>query len=278
MKNRLIQFLPVLLIAFVSFATLGIVQAQNRNPCADTPEAERLLSELTTACSEQSSEKIEKFIEKWEQESRTATIYDTNDKLTTTVYQLLDYLMEKYYFNNKELSPDKQGRIVNGNLVFPGEVPVYILSDEEYLDCFRPEDLSSHRWFSQMDYTPQRIIKGYRPFNAPQQIRFLKLIPSYKKAIDSFIDSEVKKSKSFIYSQHALNFYTSKFPVCYSSFLHYPNPRSSPYFSYIVINTSLTEAIIQCDYGFWGETDALQKKNGKWGPAAGNTISIHSIE
>ena len=45
--------------------------------------------------------------------------------------------MEKYYFNNKELSPDKQGRIVNGNLVFPGEVPVYILSDEEYLDCFR---------------------------------------------------------------------------------------------------------------------------------------------
>lgn len=57
MKNRLIQFLPVLLIAFVSFATLGIVQAQNRNPCADTPEAERLLSELTTACSEQSSEK-----------------------------------------------------------------------------------------------------------------------------------------------------------------------------------------------------------------------------
>lgn len=41
MKNRLIQFLPVLLIAFVSFATLGIVQAQNRNPCADTPEAER---------------------------------------------------------------------------------------------------------------------------------------------------------------------------------------------------------------------------------------------
>ena len=134
MKNRLIQFLPVLLIAFVSFATLGIVQAQNRNPCADTPEAERLLSELTTACSEQSSEKIEKFIEKWEQESRTATIYDTNDKLTTTVYQLLDYLMEKYYFNNKELSPDKQGRIVNGNLVFPGEVPVYILSDEEYLD------------------------------------------------------------------------------------------------------------------------------------------------
>ena len=97
MKNRLIQFLPVLLIAFVSFATLGIVQAQNRNPCADTPEAERLLSELTTACSEQSSEKIEKFIEKWEQESRTATIYDTNDKLTTTVYQLLDYLMEKYY-------------------------------------------------------------------------------------------------------------------------------------------------------------------------------------
>lgn len=59
MKNRLIQFLPVLLIAFVSFATLGIVQAQNRNPCADTPEAERLLSELTTACSEQSSEKIE---------------------------------------------------------------------------------------------------------------------------------------------------------------------------------------------------------------------------
>ena len=215
MKNRLIQFLPVLLIAFVSFATLGIVQAQNRNPCADTPEAERLLSELTTACSEQSSEKIEKFIEKWEQESRTATIYDTNDKLTTTVYQLLDYLMEKYYFNNKELSPDKQGRIVNGNLVFPGEVPVYILSDEEYLDCFRPEDLSSHRWFSQMDYTPQRIIKGYRPCNAPQQIRFLKLIPSYKKAIDSFIDSEVKKSKSFIYSQHALNFYTSKFPVCY---------------------------------------------------------------
>ena len=208
MKNRLIQFLPVLLIAFVSFATLGIVQAQNRNPCADTPEAERLLSELTTACSEQSSEKIEKFIEKWEQESRTATIYDTNDKLTTTVYQLLDYLMEKYYFNNKELSPDKQGRIVNGNLVFPGEVPVYILSDEEYLDCFRPEDLSSHRWFSQMDYTPQRIIKGYRPCNAPQQIRFLKLIPSYKKAIDSFIDSEVKKSKSFIYSQHALNFYT----------------------------------------------------------------------
>ncbi|WP_418996571.1 hypothetical protein, partial [Alistipes putredinis] len=170
------------------------------------------------------------------------------------------------------------GRIVNGNLVFPGEVPVYILSDEEYLDCFRPEDLSSHRWFSQMDYTPQRIIKGYRPCNAPQQIRFLKLIPSYKKAIDSFIDSEVKKSKSFIYSQHALNFYTSKFPVCYSSFLHYPNPRSSPYFSYIVINTSLTEAIIQCDYGFWGETDALQKKNGKWGPAAGNTISIHSIE
>ena len=81
MKNRLIQFLPVLLIAFVSFATLGIVQAQNRNPCADTPEAERLLSELTTACSEQSSEKIEKFIEKWEQESRTATIYDTNDKI-----------------------------------------------------------------------------------------------------------------------------------------------------------------------------------------------------
>ena len=81
-----------------------------------------------------------------------------------------------------------------------------------------------------------------------------------------------------IYSQHALNFYTSKFPVCYSSFLHYPNPRSSPYFSYIVINTSLTEAIIQCDYGFWGETDALQKKNGKWGPAAENTISIHSIE
>ena len=66
MKNRLIQFLPVLLIAFVSFATLGIVQAQNRNPCADTPEAERLLSELTTACSEQSSEKIEKFIEKWD--------------------------------------------------------------------------------------------------------------------------------------------------------------------------------------------------------------------
>ena len=104
MKNRLIQFLPVLLIAFVSFATLGIVQAQNRNPCADTPEAERLLSELTTACSEQSSEKIEKFIEKWEQESRTATIYDTNDKLTTTVYQLLDYLMEKYYFNNKQLN------------------------------------------------------------------------------------------------------------------------------------------------------------------------------
>lgn len=208
MKNRLIQFLPVLLIAFVSFATLGIVQAQNRNPCADTPDAERLLSELTTACSEQSSEKIEKFIEKWEQESRTAAIYDTNDKLTTTVYQLLDYLMEKYYFNNKELSPDKQGRIVNGNLVFPGEVPVYILSDEEYLDCFRPEDLSSHQWFSQMDYTPQRIIKGYRPCNAPQQIRFLKLIPSYKKAIDSFIDSEVKKSKSFIYSQHALNFYT----------------------------------------------------------------------
>ena len=94
MKNRLIQFLPVLLIAFVSFATLGIVQAQNRNPCADTPEAERLLSELTTACSEQSSEKSKKFIEKWEQESRTATIYDTNDKLTTTVYQLLDYLME----------------------------------------------------------------------------------------------------------------------------------------------------------------------------------------
>lgn len=120
--------------------------------------------------------------------------------------------------------------------------------------------------------------KGTVPCNAPQQIRFLKLIPSYKKAIDSFIDSEVKKSKSFIYSQHALNFYTSKFPVCYSSFLHYPNPRSSPYFSYIVINTSLTEAIIQCDYGFWGETDALQKKNGKWGPAAGNTISIHSIE
>ena len=189
MKNRLIQFLPVLLIAFVSFATLGIVQAQNRNPCADTPDAERLLSELTTACSEQSSEKIEKFIEKWEQESRTAAIYDTNDKLTTTVYQLLDYLMEKYYFNNKELSPDKQGRIVNGNLVFPGEVPVYILSDEEYLDCFRPEDLSSHQWFSQMDYTPQRIIKGYRPCNAPQQIRFLKLIPSYKKAIDSFINN-----------------------------------------------------------------------------------------
>ena len=60
MKNRLIQFLPVLLIAFVSFATLGIVQAQNRNPCADTPEAERLLSELTTACSEQSSEKNRK--------------------------------------------------------------------------------------------------------------------------------------------------------------------------------------------------------------------------
>lgn len=120
MKNRLIQFLPVLLIAFVSFATLGIVQAQNRNPCADTPDAERLLSELTTACSEQSSEKIEKFIEKWEQESRTAAIYDTNDKLTTTVYQLLDYLMEKYYFNNKELSPDKQGRIVNaaGNIVW----------------------------------------------------------------------------------------------------------------------------------------------------------------
>ena len=259
MKNRLIQFLPVLLIAFVSFATLGIVQAQNRNPCADTPEAERLLSELTTACSEQSSEKIEKFIEKWEQESRTATIYDTNDKLTTTVYQLLDYLMEKYYFNNKELSPDKQGRIVNGNLVFPGEVPVYILSDEEYLDCFRPEDLSSHRWFSQMDYTPQRIIKGYRPCNAPQQIRFLKLIPSYKKAIDSFIDSEVKKSKSFIYSQHALNFYTSKFPVCYSSFLHYPNPRSSPYFSYIVINTSLTEAIIQCDYCLLYTSDAADE-------------------
>lgn len=175
--------------------------------------------------------KIEKFIEKWEQESRTATIYDTNDKLTTTVYQLLDYLMEKYYFNNKELSPDKQGRIVNGNLVFPGEVPVYILSDEEYLDCFRPEDLSSHRWFSQMDYTPQRIIKGYRPCNAPQQIRFLKLIPSYKKAIDSFIDSEVKKSKSFIYSQHALNFYTSKFPVCYSSFyiirIHDHHPTSA---------------------------------------------------
>ena len=99
-----------------------------------------------------------------------------------------------------------------------------------------------------------------------------------QKAIDSFIDSEVEKSKSFIYSQHALNFYTSKFPVCYSSLLHYPNPRSSPYFSYIVINTSLTEAIIQCDYGFWGETDALQKKNGKWGPAAGNTISIEWIE
>lgn len=67
--------------------------------------------------------KIEKFIEKWEQESRTATIYDTNDKLTTTVYQLLDYLMEKYYFNNKELSPDKQGRIVNGNLVFREKFP-----------------------------------------------------------------------------------------------------------------------------------------------------------
>lgn len=175
--------------------------------------------------------KNRKIHRKWEQESRTATIYDTNDKLTTTVYQLLDYLMEKYYFNNKELSPDKQGRIVNGNLVFPGEVPVYILSDEEYLDCFRPEDLSSHRWFSQMDYTPQRIIKGYRPCNAPQQIRFLKLIPSYKKAIDSFIDSEVKKSKSFIYSQHALNFYTSKFPVCYSSFyiirIHDHHPTSA---------------------------------------------------
>lgn len=163
MKNRLIQFLPVLLIAFVSFATLGIVQAQNRNPCADTPEAERLLSELTTACSEQSSEKIEKFIEKWEQESRTATIYDTNDKLTTTVYQLLDYLMEKYYFNNKELSPDKQGRIVNGNLVFPGEVPVYILSDEEYLDCFRPEDLSSHRWFPKWIIHRNESSKGTVP-------------------------------------------------------------------------------------------------------------------
>ena len=41
MKNRLIQFLPVLLIAFVSFATLGIVQAQNRNPCAGTRSYEK---------------------------------------------------------------------------------------------------------------------------------------------------------------------------------------------------------------------------------------------
>lgn len=120
MKNRLIQFLPVLLIAFVSFATLGIVQAQNRNPCADTPDAERLLSELTTACSEQSSEKIEKFIEKWEQESRTAAIYDTNDKLTTTVYQLLDYLMEKYYFNNKETLSGQTGADRQRQLGFSG--------------------------------------------------------------------------------------------------------------------------------------------------------------
>ena len=67
--------------------------------------------------------KIENSSKNGKQESRTATIYDTNDKLTTTVYQLLDYLMEKYYFNNKELSPDKQGRIVNGNLVFREKFP-----------------------------------------------------------------------------------------------------------------------------------------------------------
>lgn len=231
MKNRLIQFLPVLLIAFVSFATLGIVQAQNRNPCADTPEAERLLSELTTACSEQSSEKIEKFIEKWEQESRTATIYDTNDKLTTTVYQLLDYLMEKYYFNNKELSPDKQGRIVNGNLVFPGEVPVYILSDEEYLDCFRPEDLSSHRWFSQMDYTPQRIIKGYRPCNAPQQIRFLNSFHLTKKPLTVLSTPKSKSRKALFIHNMLSTFIQVNFPCAIHPFyiirIHDHHPTSA---------------------------------------------------
>lgn len=140
--------------------------------------------------------------------------------------------MEKYYFNNKELSPDKQGRIVNGNLVFPGEVPVYILSDEEYLDCFRPEDLSSHQWFSQMGYTPQRIIKGYRPCNAPQQIQVLKTHSILQKSHWTVLSTPKSKSRKALFIHNMLStFIQVNFPCAIHPFyiirIHDHHPTSA---------------------------------------------------
>ena len=54
--------------------------------------------------------------------------------------------------------------MISSTAWFSGEFPVYILSDEEYLDCFVLKTyLSASMDFPKMDYTPQRIIKGTRP-------------------------------------------------------------------------------------------------------------------